>query len=71
MERFALLRQAITHRTKPPPPPSGSEFGGHVPVEHDVERTSDSKLPGALVLLVPVAGVAWVALGWLVYRLAT
>jgi hypothetical protein len=69
MERFALLRQAITHRTKSPP--SGSEFEGDVPVEHDIESASDSKLPGVLVLLIPVAGVAWVAIGWVVYRLAS
>jgi len=70
MERFAVLRQALAQRTKPPPP-SEAEFGGRLPVEADGESASDSKLAAVLILLIPVAGIAWVAIGWLVYRLAT
>jgi hypothetical protein len=56
MERFASLR-GLAHRARP--------------VEPTSEDAVDSRLAGLLVLLVPLAALAWVAIGWFIYRLAT
>jgi hypothetical protein len=56
MERFASLR-ALAHRARP--------------VKPTTEDASDSKLAGLLVLIVPLAALAWVAIGLYVYRLVT
>jgi hypothetical protein len=56
MERFASLR-ALAHRARPAAPTT--------------EDATDSKLAGLLVLLVPVAALAWAAIGFYVYRLVT
>ncbi|HEU4488535.1 MAG TPA: hypothetical protein VFS38_04550 [Actinomycetota bacterium] len=39
--------------------------------EPRTEDAPDSRLPGLLVLLVPLAALAWAAIGWFVYRLIT
>jgi hypothetical protein len=41
------------------------------PAEPKTEHAPDSRLPGLLVLLVPLAALAWAAIGWFVYRLIT
>jgi hypothetical protein len=66
MERFAVLRQALAFRTKPPP----AHTRGQAAIPRD-EATPGSRLAGILVLLIPLAGVAWLGIGWLVYRLVT
>jgi hypothetical protein len=67
VERFAVWRQAIAVRTKlsgASTPPRES-----VPLEPEQDADAHSKLGAVVVLLVPVAGVAWAAIGWLLYRL--
>jgi hypothetical protein len=69
VERFAVWRQAIAVRTKlsgPSPPPHES-----VPLDPEQETVERSKFGAVVVLLIPVAGVAWVGIGWLLYRLVT
>ena len=69
VERFAVWRQATAARRKlsgAPPPPHES-----VPLDPEHETVERSKLGAVVVLLIPVAGVAWVGIGWLLYRLAT
>ena len=66
MERFAVLRQALAFRTKPPP----AQTRGQAAIPRD-EATPGGRLAGILVLLIPLAGVAWLGIGWLVYRLVT
>jgi hypothetical protein len=66
MERFAVLRQALAFRTKPPP----AQTRGEAAIPRD-KATPGSRLGGILVLLIPLAGVAWLGIGWLVYRLVT
>jgi len=56
MERFASLR-GLAHRARP--------------VEPTSEDAVDSRFAGLLVLFVPLAALAWVAIGWFIYRLAT
>lgn len=68
VERFAVWRQAIALRTKL----SDAATQSHERVPLDPEHeTARSKLGALVVLLIPVAGVAWFAIGWLVYRLVT
>jgi hypothetical protein len=68
MERFAGFRQALTHRAKPA---SNSRLPDILRAEATAEDTTGSKLAGLLMLFVPLAAAAWVAIGWLIYRLAT
>lgn len=42
-----------------------------VPLDPEHETVERSKLGAVVVLLIPVAGVAWFAIGWLLYRLVT
>jgi hypothetical protein len=56
MERFASLR-GLAHRPRP--------------VEPTSEDAVESRLAGLLLLFVPLAALAWVAIGWFIYRLAT
>ena len=69
VERFAVWRQAIGVRTKP----SGSApvLDERAPLDPEREAAERSKLGAVVVLLIPVAGAAWAAIGWLVYRLVT
>jgi hypothetical protein len=39
------------------------------PAEPKTEDAADSRLPGLLVLLVPLAALAWAAICWFVYGL--
>ena len=68
MERFAVLRQAFAQKIKPPPA-SQAEVSGQVPDDRTADDDSGSRLGAVLVLLIPVAGLAWAGIGWLLYRL--
>jgi hypothetical protein len=68
MERFAVLRQAFAHKVKPSPA-SQAEVSGQVPDDRAADGDSGSRLGAVLVLLIPVAGLAWAGIGWLLYRL--
>jgi hypothetical protein len=68
MERFAVLRQALVDKVKPPFA-ARDELGGHLGSEGESEGIPKSRLAGVLVLLIPVAGLAWVGIGWFLYRL--
>ena len=67
MERFAVLRRTL-HKSKPSAA-SGAELGVQRPAERESEGDSASRLGAVLVLFIPLAGVAWVGIGWLVFRL--
>jgi hypothetical protein len=67
MERFAVLRQALAEKVKPLPD-AQDELGGHSGDEQECDALTKSKLGGVLVLLIPVAGLAWVGIGWVLYR---
>jgi hypothetical protein len=68
MERFAVLRQAFAQKVKPSPA-SRAEVSGEVPDGRTADGDSGSRLGAVLVLLIPVAGLAWAGIGWLLYRL--
>jgi hypothetical protein len=42
-----------------------------VPNDPERETVADSKFGAVVVLLIPLAAVAWAAIGWLLYRLVT
>jgi hypothetical protein len=67
VERFAALRHALTHRAKPASGSTPAQVAS--PAEPKTEDAADSRLPGLLVLLVPLAALAWAAIGWFVYGL--
>ena len=69
VERFAVWRQAIALRTKLSD--AATQSHERVPLDPEHETAARSKLGALVVLLIPVAGVAWFAIGWLVYRLVT
>jgi hypothetical protein len=70
VERFAALRYALTHRAKPSSDSNPAQVAS--PAEPETEDApNSSRLPGLLVLLLPLAALAWAAIGWFVYRLIT
>jgi hypothetical protein len=70
MERFVVLRQVLTFKTKRSAA-AKPRFGDRPSIAHDADERPGSRLAGLLVLFVPLAGVAWLAIGWLIYRLVT
>jgi hypothetical protein len=68
MERFAVLRQALADKVKPPPA-ARDELSGHLGGEQEDDGIPKSRFAGVLVLLIPVAGLAWIGIGWALYRL--
>jgi hypothetical protein len=71
MERFAVLRQAFAQKVKPSQASQASpaEVSGQVPDGRTADGDSGSRLGAVLVLLIPVAGLAWAGIGWLLYRI--
>jgi hypothetical protein len=69
MEPFLIFRQALVEAESAP----GSALPGAREEEtaREVQTETSSKLGALLVILAPFAGAAWVAIGFLVYRLLT
>jgi hypothetical protein len=69
MEPFLIFRQALVEAESAP--------GGTLPgareeeTAREVQTETSSKLGALLVILAPFAVAAWVAIGFLVYRLVT
>jgi hypothetical protein len=69
MERFLFLRHSLVEAESAP----GSALPGPREEEaaREVQTETSSKLGALLVILAPFAVAAWVAIGFLVYRLLT
>lgn len=64
--RFTVLGHAHDHRLRPE-----AEVDSSVSEALDDDGDASSRLTGLLVLAVPVAGLAWAAIGFFVYRLVS
>jgi hypothetical protein len=70
MERFASLRHTLSRKAKARAHPHVVEFPPTAAPKAD-GAPEESRLAGILVLLLPLAALAWAAIGFFVYRLVT
>jgi hypothetical protein len=69
MERIASLRHTLARKAKARPHPRLVEFPQAAAPK--AERRDESRLAGILVLLLPLAALAWAAIGFFVYQFVT
>jgi hypothetical protein len=70
MERFASLRHTLVRKAKARAHPRLVEFPQAAAPKAEGAR-EESRLAGILVLLLPLAALAWAAIGFFVYQLVT